>query len=390
MESEARVKTRRQTYTTFLLAVATCATVALSGCARGDKDVYAKPDEVICVYDLEDGKLIEQMAPGSKLTEVENDAEENVIVASNRFWNFTMSPSKDVASAGFIISRDKTQKKMQIQGEINMKFYVPNACEWNSNYGRRSFKAGYDGMAFNVEGDPNTPWQVWLKRNFEDLLGRVSESVVDDYTWKQLRYNWPTNADENGIVPDGVEVGEPVLREIEVRLSELFTAELGKALAGQYFCGPGYDPAKPDVCPLIQIQLTSIDLEDQAPAVEFEKLQAQREANTNATEAATLAEQSKDTNVRAEVARLAEQKEIKDAQSTAAIEDEKRKQLLLEAQQATAAAEAQQAANNELAVCAQAAVLNGGAIQPEDCARIILALKGLSPSVPGGTVNVGT
>lgn len=372
-----------------LAMTAAAAVVGVTLVSCGSKDVYSKPDEVTCVYDREDGKLIEQLAPGSNLTKVESDAEVNTVPASNRFWNFTQSSSKDVASKGFVSALDQTFKQVRAEGEINMKFNVPKACEWNSNYGRRSFKEGYNGMAFNVEGDPGTPWQVWLRRNFEDLLERNAQEVLNDYTWKQLRYQWPTNADpETGLVPEGETPGPSVLREVEQRLSEVFTTALEDALAGQYFCGPGYNPAKPDVCPPIQVQLTKVDLVDAAPAQAFEQLQSKRETALNAEEESKLLEQSKDAEISAEKTRLERDKAFKDLQNQAAIEEEARKQTLLEAQKATQALQAAQAAEEQLSVCKQAAELNAGTISPEDCAKIILALQGLSPNVPSGTVTL--
>jgi hypothetical protein len=374
----------------LLVVVGLGLSAVAASCAQGKVDAYAKPDEVVCIYDHKTGVLKQEMPPASKLTSVNDTDEQNIVPASNRFWNFTKTPSKDSASAGFVENLDATQKKVQAQGEIDFMFFQPKACEWNTVFGRRSFKDGYQGMAYNIEGDPNTPWQVWLKRNFEDLLTRVSKSIFNQYTWKQMKYNWPVNANpETGELPSGQEPGVLVLTEIEGKLSEAFSKAQTSTLTAQYFCGWGYTQAKPNDCPPIQVHLTGVDVVDQAPAQAFEKLQAEKEANANATAQAVLDQQGKDAAVSSETARLAKEKEIKDLQNKADVEEEVRKQALLKAQKATADLAAQQQANNDLAVCAQAAGLNGGKISPQECATILLALKGLSPSVPGGTVNIG-
>lgn len=373
-----------------LLVFGTLAAVSVTGCSD---PTYSKVDELTCMYDTHTGVLRDQLAPGTKLDDTPDNTEFNFVPTSQRFWNFTKTPSKDAASAGFITMQDATLKTLVVQGEVGFKFYQPNGCKWNTENGRRNFRAGYDGMAFNIEGDPKTPWQQWLLRNFEvNGLTRAAQSIGHVYNWKQLVYDFPSNADENGVVPEGVTAAAGMRSDLEKRLGEALTKQLTTDLADRYFCGPSFSDAKADECPQLQVRITDVSLDesDANAAADFQKIQQQVEATVNAKKAAELMQAGQKAAIDQETAKQAQTKAIKDLQNKAAIEEEQRKQALLEAQKATKQLQSDQAAAETLGACSEAAKLNGGNITPEDCARLLLALKGLSPNVAtNGVVLTG-
>lgn len=372
-----------------ILALVGVGAVALGACSGlTNKDVHSKPDHTVCIYDKEDGKLIEQLPPGANKKEVEGDAVVVEIPTSNRFYFVSPDSSvKDPGAPNYLTGRDASYKDMQMVVQIRFRFDVNKACKWFDQHGRRNAD-GNGSLGFNARGDANQGWARWLNENFAPAMQTVGEPLIFQYSWPHHEYNYPVNADDNGVIANGDEAGLLTREQMQLDFGANLSKNLTDSLGDSFFCGIDYDPAKPDVCPDIKVDIYSTKLVDQTPVNERKAVEALSEGNRIANDKAALIEAGTDAAIRQRKAELAEEKAIADEENAAAIEAETRRQQLLAAQQATKDLEAQRAAVDKLSVCAEAARINGGPISPSECALLLLALQGKSPAVPGGGIVV--
>lgn len=372
---------RRRSALLIGVVVVVCST-ALTAC--NTKDVYSSPDSTMCIYDKEDGRLIKQLPPGADSVEVEDDAIEVKLPTSDRFGYVTPDDAKrDPGFPKYMTGTDSTYKDIGAYGQVKFQFDQNQQCAWYEQNGKRN--ADENGnLGFNTRGDPNTGWATWLAENLAPAMQRTMEPILRKYDWAHLVYNYPVNASERGDVPDGEEPGMLTRDAVAEEFNKNFSAELSKSIGGQYFCGIAYDSAKPDVCPNIQIYLDGFVLyKDDSPLKQRQELEQIAENNRYANERAALIEQGIDAETREKQAQTDRDNALAEIEKTDKLADQARERALLEDQQLTDALNAQQAATEDLSACAEAAKLNGGVISPEDCARILLALEGLSPNVAG-------
>lgn len=223
-----------------LIAIALVLASAIALTACGDDYATSTSDSHVCVFDgSERGgqKLKFQIAPGAESKEIDDNDQVVTIPASNRFW--MVSPNRQVADPGtpeFYTGNAQGGVPTLIEGQIEFRFNLDLACEWYSKHGRRNANAEGD-LGFNVRGDANQGWFLFLNQYFTLTMQEVVGEQLSSYEWASLHYNYPENADAAGLVPDGEEPGTPVRLALGEDLGNAFTERLRTRLGGDYFCG---------------------------------------------------------------------------------------------------------------------------------------------------------
>lgn len=400
---------RNATKVVLMLVLVLSAGVLSSCSGFNDKDVHASSQFYTCIYDYEDGELIDELAPGGGKVNVEDDAEVWRVPTSQRFYN--INPDDNVRDPGappWVTGVEASYKPVSMVVHAKFYFNQGKACEFIDRHGKRNVPADQftqddseaeQKMGFNVRGDANQPWLRFLSENFGPALQSQGEPLLQRYEWPYYEFNYPVNADLDGVLPctDGGEADpadpsvvascnefadpEPIARDVlEPVYSELFTSELNKQLSGDYFCGPGYDPAKPDVCPPLGIEIVKINLNDRKPVEERERLISLREQAENDAREAELTEDATAAAIASEKSKLEQERQLVELTEqyggmTPEVAAAKRKAEL-------AAIEAQIEAAKQLAVC-QIIGATG-----KDCALVLAALNGQYPSGDGTVVQV--
>lgn len=366
----------------------------LIGTLSACQDVDGSPDNVKCIYNNETGALDgDPMMPGSaRRDNVDSDYKVISIPTSDRFWNISPTDSRDAAAPQFLVARDASYKETRTVIEVGFRFNADKACKWYDQHGRRDTGNTGGDPQFNITGQAGTPWQQWLNRNFTSLEDRINQDLVRKYSWEYLEFNFPTNADKNGLLPDlpdkdpkdnvppaKVEPALQTLRQIEIDFGKELSKQLTAALGDQYFCGIDYKIG--GECTSLLVKITSINLTDQKPVDDRKALIAQAEANTIAQEQAKLTKDGTQAAVDARQAEADKQKLIDEINAQADIDKANSQKAVADAQRAAESSEAAK----QVAPCIQAGV--GGA----DCAELlsVLAGKGLRPTVGGVTVQPG-
>lgn len=353
------------------VAIASLAGLTLIGTLTAcGKDVNGSSDEAKCVYNNETGALDgDVMMPGSeRRNDVDNEYTVVSIPTSNRFWNISETDSRDAAAPSIITARDASYKETKTAIEVGFRFNASLACKWFDQHGRRDTN-GTNDMLFNVKGDPNTPWQQWLNRVFTSMMERVNQDLVRQRSWEYLEFNFPVNADKNGVVPEGQEPAPQTLRQMEVDFGLAMSARLKADLGEDYFCGINYDVG--GKCTPLLVKISSVKLIDQQPVEDRKALIAQAEANAIAVEQAELTRTGTQAAVDARKAQAEKDRQINAINAQAEIDKANEAKRVKDAQRASDEA----AAAQEVAACLQLAQA-GLAV---DCPELlnVLADKGL-------------
>lgn len=125
------------------------------------------------------------------------------------------------------------------------------------------------GIGDNAGTDKNSPVvQFWEKtgRRYKVSEG---DATFSEEGWRTMLLNTLVPAEEKAIrevtrnySADALDANaDGVWKQMEEALGTTFLAELKAKTGGDYFCGPGYDRAKPD-CPPIRISITDVNFAD--------------------------------------------------------------------------------------------------------------------------------
>ncbi len=134
---------------------------------------------------------------------------------------------------------------------VTAEFYLNTNCDGGKNApavkfweqtGRR-YGVSSDGGEFSQDG-----WNRMLLNTLVPAEEKAIREVTRNYSADDL------DANANGI-----------WKQMETALGTTFLAELKAKTGGDYFCGPGYDRAKPD-CPPVRISITDVNFADQGIA----------------------------------------------------------------------------------------------------------------------------
>lgn len=363
---------------------------SLAACSS--QDVNGQSDEVTCVYDHETGQLVgEPMMPGSAQRTADSDDKVVKIPTSDRFWDISSTSSRDAAAPEYLVAHDASYKETHTVIQVRFRFNAALACKWYDQHGRRDAVETGGDPQFNINGNPNTPWQKWLNRNFTGLEDTINQDLVSKYNWEYLEFNFPVNADKNGVLPylpdenpeDGippgkVEPGLQTLRQIEIDFGKALSDQLTKALGDQYFCGIDYSPG--GACTPLLVNIKQITLADQTPVTNRKALIDQAEANATALEKAELTRAGTEAAVAAQQATVSQQAQIDQINADAAIAKAANDKAVADAQAALKLAQGQ----DDIAPC-----LALGTTSASECAELLVAIaNGTLRPAAGGTVNI--
>lgn len=415
------------------VGLATGLAFGVAACEMNPKEVHASPQFIRCIYDDESGELKRTLSPGEgKMTVDEND-DVFSLPTTQRFWS--IHPDTDQSDPGASEFLEGNESGLRaVQAPVKVEFYIrqDKGCELLERHLIRNINPELlrggavdeddDILGFNARGDDrkaiaNLPWFKFLIERFDLNLVSLAEPLFQQFAWPYYDFNLPVNANSYGVlpmvdpddpdcqVPDGtapaseeaVEEGAPVpdgecehvapgpiARDvIAEQLAEELTNKLREVLGDDYFCGPGYNAATPDICPPLLVTIPSINLVEQGPVTERRALMDMQEQAANDAEEARLIEESTD----AELARIEAENErdrrVREAENQAA-EDQAADQLaVVEAEGAVSAAEAQNQAAIDLAPC----ILME--LEGPDCANLLLAMDGQVANAGNISVNVG-
>lgn len=223
---------------------------------------YATPtaDERICVYDgSERGgqKLKLQLGPGENAKEIDDNDIVVKIPANNRFFFASKNDTlRDPNAPLFYETFAAKNVSVQIEGQDRFRFN-DNACDWFSKHGRRNAIDGKD-MQFNARGGDaaNSPWLHWLAENFGPAMQQAVNQVTSSFDAFALVFHYPSNAGEDGTLPDGTTPAETADVALGKAIGPVFTKILTANLGGEFFCG--IDPVDADLCPDLTFQVTAV------------------------------------------------------------------------------------------------------------------------------------
>lgn len=266
----------------------------LTSCSK----TYSSSDAYKCAINTKTGKIDREIPPGSGEIDQPADTIIYTVPTSDRFYN--IDPNRSIADDGasdYVKGRSTGYKDTQAVVHVRFKFNQTKICQWVLRHGKRNDGNSDGDLQFNArlaQGDANQPnrralteWAVWLNENFGSNIQRVAEPLWQRYDWPYMVYNYPVNADSNGQLAADVKPNILTRKQLETDIGKAFSDELKSKLGDDFFCGVGYDPTKPDVCPSIDIQIDDITLADKKAMDDRKALDVQRD------EAKNLEEQSR-------------------------------------------------------------------------------------------------
>lgn len=377
----------------------------LTGCLGNDKDVFASSQYYTCIYDKEDGTLIEKLPPGGGKVKVEDDAQVWRVPTSQRFWNIDPDDAvRDPGAPKFVTGLDSNYKDVQMV--VHAKFFInqTRACDFVDRHGKRNVSADNYGtddtesttkMGFNVRGDADQPWFRFLNENLSAAMQSQGKPLLPRYDWRYYEFEYPTNANLDGVVVCDANKECPpkptALDTLEPEYGELVSKELNKQIGKDFFCGPGYDPEKPDVCPPVQVEILRINLADRGPVEQFQKVIDLKDQADSDRRLATLTRDATDAAVEAQRAQLDQDRAIQEVIDSfggvdPGVAEAERDAALERAKAAGAAAVAEE--NAKAAAAEKMAPCTIVGAKGDECARILAALNGNYPQGNGTSVQV--
>lgn len=216
----------------------------------------ASSDTYVCVFDgSERGgqRLKFQLPPGSNSKKIDDNDQQVKIPASDRFYAVSLSDTvRDPGAPKTYPGYASGGTPVWVEGQIPFKFNLTKACDWYSKYGRRNLNDHKD-LGFNVRGDANQGWFLFLNQYFGQIMTSVVDETIGKYDWARMHYNYASNADDAGIVPDGQEPALPTRQVLAQDLALKFTQRLNETLGADYFCGVKSQGAE---CKPMEFQVT--------------------------------------------------------------------------------------------------------------------------------------
>lgn len=336
-------RSKKARFALLLLPVALLATL-LSSCSK----LYSQTDAYKCALNTKTGKIDKEVPPGSGEFDQPSDTVIYTVPTSDRFYN--IDPNRSIADDGapeYVTGRAFGGKDTLAKVHVRFKFNQTKICQWVLQHGKRNDGNNDGDLQFNARLAPNDPnpkdrranteWAVWLNENFPSNMQRASEPLWQQYEWPAMVFNYPLNADSNGVLPKDAKPDTLTRKKLETDLGKAFSDELNGKLGDNFFCGVGYRPTSPDVCPPIDIQIDDITLVDQKAITDRRDLDAKRDEANNLEQLSRIQQDTYDKKVAAE----ANDKKLRELEAQIANEKEAEKRAQLEEQLKTAQIQAQ-------------------------------------------------
>jgi hypothetical protein len=271
-------------------------------------------------------KLRFQVPPGADSKKIDNNDRVVKIPASDRFYaastdDGVRDPGAPKAYNGYA----KGGTPVRVEGQIPFKFNLGKACAWYSKYGERNLN-GHDDLGFNVRGDAQQGWFLFLNQYFGQTMRQVVDETIGKYDWAKLHYNYASNSDDAGNLPQGVEPAAPTRQVLAEDLALTFTSRLKETLGDDFFCGVKSQGAE---CKPMEFQVTYAGPGNDSPlVVDRQKVESTKQQLETARLQGSLQETQQQALLSAEriQAALLEEK-AKTAEAQARIDTAKCRQL---------------------------------------------------------------
>lgn len=166
------------------------------------------------------------------------------------------------------------------KGGAEMRFRI--GVSFRLNTGDDVVRKFYEQICRKFKCDTGGGWDKMLQVQFRGPIEQAIQQSVRNYTVDQLFA---------GVDPDGSATS--ILEEVQADIAEDLKENINQFVGGDYFCGPGFDRSKPEVCPEFQFQITDAVPTDEGVRAAFAEnlasaqdvITAQNEANAAVAEA---------------------------------------------------------------------------------------------------------
>ncbi len=242
----------------ILLITAVTLFAGLTSCSIDPPYAYSDSDTYVCVYDGSDknGHKLkgEPLQPNEEGREIDDNDRPIRIPASDRFWLNVIDDAKRDPGALPYFEEYALGAAIPVRSQVKTEFKVnpDNPCEFYDKRLRRNvqdkeeseneYALGYDARV-GGEGYPDaaavasTPWFTFLRETLEVAVQKAYKREVRKYPWQKVVFDYPINANEDGVVPDGEEPGEStqdvLARDVGREAQKIVTEKMG----ADYLCG---------------------------------------------------------------------------------------------------------------------------------------------------------
>lgn len=136
------------------------------------------------------------------------------------------------------------------RGGVEMQFEI--AAYFTLNTSPQVVRRFYERVCVKFACDTEVGWDQMLNNNFRKPIEQAIQQRVREHTVNEL-YAGQASA-ETGTTDEDA---KSLLVKIQEDVAHDLKENINRILGGNYFCGPTFDRADPDVCPDFQFQIIS-------------------------------------------------------------------------------------------------------------------------------------
>lgn len=129
------------------------------------------------------------------------------------------------------------------KGGAEMRFRI--GVSFKLNTGNDTLQQFYEQICRKFDCASGDGWDEMLQVQFRGPIEQAVQQSVRNYTVDQLFA---------GVNPDGQSTS--ILEDVQADIAADLKENINQFVGGDYFCGPGFDRSKPEVCPDFQFQIT--------------------------------------------------------------------------------------------------------------------------------------
>ena len=133
------------------------------------------------------------------------------------------------------------------KGGVEMQFEI--AAYFTLNTSPQVVRRFYERVCVKFACDTEAGWDQMLNNNFRKPIEQAIQEQVRQHSVNELY------AGEGSAAVEGA--AEPLLVKIQEDIASDLKENVNRILGGDYFCGPTFNRAQPDVCPDFEFQIIS-------------------------------------------------------------------------------------------------------------------------------------
>lgn len=156
------------------------------------------------------------------------------------------------------------------RGGVEMQFEV--GAYFTLNTSSDVIRRFYERVCVKFGCDSEAGWDEMLRINFRRPIEQAIQQSIRDFTVNELYAGKP----EAGASTE--EEATAILVRVQDQIAADLKENINTILGGDYFCGPTFDRANPDVCPDFEFQITSAVPTSQAVRDAFAENAASQQA----------------------------------------------------------------------------------------------------------------